>query len=309
MDWERILLVFTDILLPLAAGYLLKIHNLMPQKACDWLIRFNVVVMVTVLTLMSFWVLPLSAQLLWLPLIGVLITAVPGVIGARCFAGQFDNELDRGAYVISAMLSNIGTIGGLCAFILYGEEGFAYVQLVAAPQNILMVAAAFPMAKYYYEKHHAAKRKAKLQLSFREMFITWNQVGILGMAAGILLQVFGVSRPPALGVLITAVPGVIGARCFAGQFDNELDRGAYVISAMLSNIGTIGGLCAFILYGEEGFAYVQLVAAPQNILMVAAAFPMAKYYYEKHHAAQRQAKLQLSFREMFITWNQVGILG
>ena len=90
MDWERILLVFTDILLPLAAGYLLKIHNLMPQKACDWLIRFNVVVMVTVLTLMSFWVLPLSAQLLWLPLIGVLITAVPGVIGARCFAGQFD---------------------------------------------------------------------------------------------------------------------------------------------------------------------------------------------------------------------------
>ena len=66
MDWERILLVFTDILLPLAVGYLLKIHNLMPQKACDWLIRFNVVVMVTVLTLMSFWVLPLSAQLLWL---------------------------------------------------------------------------------------------------------------------------------------------------------------------------------------------------------------------------------------------------
>ena len=185
MDWERILLVFTDILLPLAAGYLLKIHNLMPQKACDWLIRFNVVVMVTVL----------------LPLIGVLITAVPGVIGARCFAGQFDNELDRGAYVISAMLSNIGTIGGLCAFILYGEEGFAYVQLVAAPQNILMVAAAFPMAKYYYEKHHAAQRQAKLQLSFREMFITWNQVGILGMTAGILLQVFGVSRPPALGIL------------------------------------------------------------------------------------------------------------
>ncbi len=167
MDWERILLVFTDILLPLAAGYLLKIHNLMPQKACDWLIRFNVVVMVTVLTLMSFWV----------------------------------HELDRGAYVISAMLSNIGTIGGLCAFILYGEEGFAYVQLVAAPQNILMVAAAFPMAKYYYEKHHAAQRQAKLQLSFREMFITWNQIGILGMAAGILLQVFGVSRPPALGIL------------------------------------------------------------------------------------------------------------
>ena len=139
MDWERILLVFTDILLPLAAGYFLKTHNLLTLKACNWLIRFNVVVMVTVMTLMSFWVLPLSAKLFWLPVIGVLITAVPGLIGARWFASRFDNELDRGACVISAMLSNIGTVGGLCAFILYGEEGFAYVQLVAAPQNILMV--------------------------------------------------------------------------------------------------------------------------------------------------------------------------
>lgn len=201
MDWERILLVFTDILLPLAAGYFLKTHELLTQKACNWLIRFNVVVMVTVMTLMSFWVLPLSAKLFWLPVIGVLITAVPGFIGARWFARRFDNELDRGACVISAMLSNIGTVGGLCAFILYGEEGFAYVQLVAAPQNILMVAAAFPMAKYYYEKHQAAAKQAKLKLSFREMFITWNQVGILGMAAGILLQASGVERPAVLGTL------------------------------------------------------------------------------------------------------------
>ena len=201
MDWERILLVFTDILLPLAAGYLLKAHNIMPQKVCNWLIRFNVVVMVTVMTLMSFWVLPLSPQLLWLPVIGVLITAVPGMIGARFFAGTFQNYLDKGAYVISSMLSNIGTIGGLCAFIMYGEAGFAYVQLVAAPQNILMVAAAFPLAKDYYEKHKAAEQKVKLQLCFREMFITWNQIGILGMAAGIALQFLGIRRPEAVGVL------------------------------------------------------------------------------------------------------------
>ena len=50
MDWERIALVFTDILLPLAAGYFLKAHTLMPQRLCDWLIRFNVIVMVTFLT-------------------------------------------------------------------------------------------------------------------------------------------------------------------------------------------------------------------------------------------------------------------
>lgn len=201
MDETRILLVLTDILLPLLTGYLLKVHGIMSARQCNWLIRFNVVVMVTVMTLLSFWALPLSSQLLWLPLLGVLFTVIPGLIGAHFFAGTFTNYLDRGAYVISSMLSNIGTIGGLSAFILYGEAGFAYVQLIAAPQNILMVAAAFPMATYYYEKYQAHKEKTKIRLSFRKMFLTWNQVGILGMAAGILLQVGEIPRPEAVGLL------------------------------------------------------------------------------------------------------------
>ena len=37
MDWERILLVFTDILLQLDAGNLLKINTLLPLKGSDWL--------------------------------------------------------------------------------------------------------------------------------------------------------------------------------------------------------------------------------------------------------------------------------
>lgn len=201
MEWTRILLVFTDILLPLAAGYLLKTHNVITRRHCTWLLRFNVIFMVTLMTLLSFWILPLSPQLLWLPLMGVLITVIPGFLGAVLFAPQFPDELDKGAYVISSMLSNIGTVGGLSAFILYGEEGFAYVQLIAAPQNILMVAAAFPLAQYYYARYEASTQQAKLRLSFRQMFLTWNQVGILGMVAGILLQLIGIQRPPAIGVL------------------------------------------------------------------------------------------------------------
>lgn len=201
MEWTRILLVFTDILLPLAAGYLLKTHHVISRQHCNWLIRFNVIFMVTLMTLLSFWILPLSPQLLWLPLMGVLITAIPGFLGAVFFARQFADELDKGAYVVSSMLSNIGTVGGLSAFILYGEEGFAYVQLIAAPQNILMVAAAFPLAQYYYARYEASARKAELNLSFRQMFLTWNQIGILGMMAGIALQMAGIQRPPAVGVL------------------------------------------------------------------------------------------------------------
>ena len=33
--------------------------------------------------------------------------------------------------MMASMLSNIGTLSGLCAFIVYGIQGFAYLQIVA----------------------------------------------------------------------------------------------------------------------------------------------------------------------------------
>ena len=172
MEWTRLLLVFVDIVLPLFTGYMLKARHIFSHKACSNLIRFNVIFMCTLVNSVSFWGLKLSAALLWLPVASVLLTLVPGFIGARFFSHAFTDDLDRGAYVISSMLANIGTISGLSAFILYGETGFAYVQLVAAPQNCLMVAAAFPMARYY---------------------------ALLGMFAGVALQAADVPRPEILG--------------------------------------------------------------------------------------------------------------
>ena len=197
----RIIFVFTDIILPLVTGYYLKRKNLMSGDMCNLLIRINIVVFCTILTLLSFWVLPLSPQLLWLPLLGILFTIVPGFIGWAFFARRFKDYLQRGAYVVSALLSNIGAVAGLCSFIVYGEIGYAYVQLVATFQNMLLVILCFPLAQYYFAKETATLRQTKLKLSFREMFLTINQVPVLGMAAGILLQLSGVDRPLFLGTV------------------------------------------------------------------------------------------------------------
>ena len=74
--------------------------------------------------------MPLSWSLLLLPLFGFYLVLFPGAIGYALFARRLKDYLDRGAYVASAMLANLGTLGGVCAFILYNETGFAYTQLI-----------------------------------------------------------------------------------------------------------------------------------------------------------------------------------
>lgn len=192
---NRLFLVFIDIILPLMAGYYLHHKHIMSDRLNNLLIKCNIIIVLTLLSIASFWVLPLSVDLLLLPLYGILFTIVPCLLAIVTFAKTFSNYLDRGAYVMSATLSNVGTIGGLCAFILYDELGYAYVNLIATPQNILLVVLCFPLAQYYLDKHKASGAKTNFHLNLREMFITWNQLPFLGMLAGITLNIMEVQRP------------------------------------------------------------------------------------------------------------------
>ena len=181
----RLIFVLTDLIAPLAVGYYLHQRHLVSDESINKLIRFNVVCIYTILALLSFWVLPIS----WNLLIVLL------------FARHYASWLDRGAYVASAMLSNIGTLGGVCAFILYAEQGFAYTQIIGTCQNIMLVLVIFPMAQYCYIKQTHAIRKTNRFKSFCEMFFSLNQMSLLGIAVGLLFNAFGIARPAVLGTI------------------------------------------------------------------------------------------------------------
>ena len=199
-DYSRLVYVFTDLILPLIVGYFLHRRKLLPEKFTNTLIKFNVIVVYTVLTLLSFWVLPISRDLLILFPFGALYVIVPGIIGALTFAKSHKSLLNRGAYVLSAMLSNIGTLGGVCAFILYDEKGFAYSQIIGSCQNILLVLICFPLAQYYHEKHFAGN-KVEHSTSWREKLFSINQISILGIFVGLLLNMNGIARPEFLSTV------------------------------------------------------------------------------------------------------------
>ena len=187
----RLIYLGTDLILPLIVGYLLYQRRLLSDAVVNLLIRINVIVFFTLLSLFSFWALPLTRDLLILPAFFAFIILFPGFISWRFLGRRFHSPIDRGTHLISALLSNIGTLGGICAYIIYGEPGFAYAQIGGACQNLILVLLAFPAAQYYYLLHKNRGRSARLDgRAFLGLLISWNQLS--------LLTLFGAVRPPVL---------------------------------------------------------------------------------------------------------------
>nr|WP_308611694.1 hypothetical protein [uncultured Dialister sp.] len=198
---SRFFIVFADILLPLLLGMALRRWGL-SREILRMVIKANVVCVATFLSLVSFWSVHVTKELLWLPISIIPICFIPVLIFYGFQKNRFQNPLDQGSYMISMMLGNIGTLAGLCAYVLYGEKGFAYVQLIAVPQILVIVLFCFPMAQRFYEMGAQRTMETK-RTSFIKLLLTPNQLPALGVAAGLLLSGFHVERPQAVGTLFT----------------------------------------------------------------------------------------------------------
>lgn len=197
---SRILYIFLDIVLPLAVGYALKQRRLMSPAQCNFLIRFNIICIMSVLALLSMWVLPLKPDLLSLPFFAFFNAFFPlAIIFLLHRQRRFTDKIDKGSYLISAMPSNAASLGGLCGYLLYGEIAFAYAQLLGVFQNLVMFFVLFPMAYYYHNSGQSANIPAFLKSNWKNIFINWNQLSIVAIIAGILLYISGVPRPAVLG--------------------------------------------------------------------------------------------------------------
>lgn len=197
---SRFFIVFADILLPLLLGMVLRRWGL-SREILRMVIKANVVCVATFLSLVSFWTVHVTRELLWLPISILPICFIPVLLFYGFQKNRFTNPLDQGSYMISMMLGNIGTLAGLCAYVLFGEKGFAYVQLIAVPQILVIVLYCFPMAQRFYEIGTGSGEKGKTH--FLRLLLTPNQLPALGVAAGLLLSGLHVERPEAVGTLFT----------------------------------------------------------------------------------------------------------
>jgi len=188
----KILKLFVDLVIPLAIGILCRYQSKLDKGFFRRLILINICVIYPVLSVLTLWVLSLNYALLWLPIIGILLFIIPGIAAYFRVNSKFQSELDKGSYILSAMLSNTTSLGGLCAYILFGEVGFAFAQMVVMLQNVFMFMYCFPLAQYYYQKS-IGENFSKQSLS--SLIINRTQLPVVGMAIGLILNFTGFVRP------------------------------------------------------------------------------------------------------------------
>lgn len=210
----RIIFLFIDVVLPMAAGYACRQKRWLDEKQCNILIHVNITIITTLLTTLTFWVLPIKPHLMLLPVFMVLNAFIPvGVIFLFHRQRKFTSMADQGSYILAALLTNLGTLGGLCGYILYGERGFAYAQLTAVFQNFITFFIAFPLGAYYKYSAEAGGHLSPVSLNWRKVFINWNQMPVVGMALGIALCALGIPRPQ---ILDYAFQGLIHIGAWSG---------------------------------------------------------------------------------------------
>lgn len=195
---ERILTLLVDVLCPLIAGYVMKRSGKVPYSFCNGLMLFNVWGLITIMNVFSFWLLPVDSTLLVIPILAIVFTTLGGVLGYAVFGRHFHNMLDKGAYVIGCSLANVGTLAGLAGYIVYGEMSFAYIQLYAAPQNVMFVLVCLPLGQYFRDLYDHTQAGSGFHIDWRKLLFSSKQISVLGMFAGILLHALDVQRPNAV---------------------------------------------------------------------------------------------------------------
>lgn len=200
MDLQaKLLYLFIDLILPLTIGNACRYQSRLDKAFFRRLIVINICIIYPILSMLTLWTLSLNYSLIWLPVIGVLLCVIPGTAAYFRMKNKFQSELDRGSYILSAILSNTTTLGGLCAYILYGEIGFACTQMVVMLQNVVMFMFCFPLAQYYYQKSIGGSFSKQ---SLSAMFINRNQLTVVGMIIGIALNLTGITRPAFVGHMV-----------------------------------------------------------------------------------------------------------
>ena len=199
-------LAFFDLLLPLGVGYALAGCTKLRRESFDRMLRAAIVTVFPAMALLSLWRARLESELLWLPVLGMAMQVMPGLVGLLRSRSKPYNSLETGSYVLSSLLSNRGVVGGLTLYILFGEEGYMHSRLVivlAIPSLFLIY---FPIARYFRISHDAGSGE---KLDLRSIIFNRNQAPVIGLAAGFLLNMAGVARPTAFDWVFAALVHVV----------------------------------------------------------------------------------------------------
>lgn len=188
----KLLFFFVDLVLPLLVGYALCRTRVMRKETSDRIMVVNLLTLAPLLAALSFWTVKLDVTMIWLPILGVVMQVIPGAVGYATVRRKYAGPLEQGSYIMSTMLSNRGVVGVLTVYILFGEPGYAWSQLVMLLAPVTLYMFCFPLAQYFQASHSG---DSSSKPSLQSILFSRNQLALLGIVAGVWLNLRGIERP------------------------------------------------------------------------------------------------------------------
>ncbi|MBI4343747.1 MAG: AEC family transporter [Candidatus Omnitrophica bacterium] len=185
----RLLLSLSLLVVSLAAGRFLHRQGVLTQARAYRLVRWIIIGPSPLVLCLSLWQVNLRSSQPWLlPVIGGLISCST-LLPARWYAQRAGlTRPQQGSFLTCALFSNVGYIGALTAFALFGEYGYALCMLYLLFFNPVYYTLGFRLAARYGHAREAGQGGEPLRDELR-LF------PFIGLFAGAVLSLLGVPRP------------------------------------------------------------------------------------------------------------------
>ncbi|MBI9101221.1 MAG: hypothetical protein JEY99_02310 [Spirochaetales bacterium] len=169
------------------------------KKIRKWIQQIILLALVPPTIVFSVWIAPLKqVEIIYIPLLGAIAPLFGGMAAYVAAKLMKLNREKRGILTVSGIFTNMGSLGGLTAFMLLGEKGFALVAIYQLFEKFIYFMIGFPVAKRHSShKDDEADKKNILIVVVKDPVIIMN---ITALILGIILNFSGIVRPNFLGL-------------------------------------------------------------------------------------------------------------
>ena len=265
------------IYLPLGLGHASRTFGLLDADVSKRLSRFAVVVFESSVVLMGTWSLSLEspARVLLVPVLGAVVSL--GLLGVGFLASSLFHQepIRRGAFLLCALMSNIGmSLGGFLCYLLFGMPGQSLSVVYTTHFMPVALLIGLMIATHYGHGGRASVRSTLASMARNPLVVAPTVALVVGLG----LNVAGVGTPawvsPMNGV---AVYLVVSLHAYSIGLTLRVQRiGRYwrevsAIAAIKFVVGPLLGAAAVFVFGQWG-AFDGLL---WRVVVVEGAMPVA----------------------------------
>jgi predicted permease len=179
------------LIIGLLSGYLAGSRFGLPEHFAKKIMTVVLVCFNWLISLLVIWPLQLSEQLIWLPIVGLVLISIVTALSTVIFHSLEPDRKRRLTLILAAGLSNTGYTGGaFVCYVLFGMAGLAMANIY-----LLLSVPAFYLFYLPYLKVHELRTKDRTAALKLDFLLDFRMLVIPAVIAAIILNLTGVKQP------------------------------------------------------------------------------------------------------------------